>query len=295
MADAEHPVGQQQHAEVPPAAEAAPAAAAAPAVAAAATAAAAESQPQPAPAAGSKRPLEEAADGAAADGYDAAAKRQQVAPAAEPTAAPAAAPASAPAVTNPASVPRETVYRLVMDVVDTALIIGRGGATVRTIEQTTGARASSTDRVGRRGCHLRAGPGACELDPGVNLPACCPCAAGGRVKRLQEPPGARQQTLVIWSQAKELPAPGRASLNTAQASVRTSLCVPPVPRTAVARMRSPSGARAQHTRRCLMPCRWRCWTACGGLCSRRTRRRGARRRCACSSTERRRRGCWTSE
>jgi hypothetical protein len=64
----------------------------------------------------------------------------------------------------------------VLDVVDTALIIGRGGNTVRSIEQAT----------------------------------------GGRIKRLQEPPGAREQTLVIWSNSRELPAPNRMGRNTAQ-------------------------------------------------------------------------------
>jgi hypothetical protein len=37
--------------------------------------------------------------------------------------------------------PHETIFRLVVNVVDTALIIGRGGATVRQIEQDSGARA----------------------------------------------------------------------------------------------------------------------------------------------------------
>jgi hypothetical protein len=68
------------------------------------------------------------------------------------------------------------VYRLVLDVVDTALIIGRGGNTVRQIEAAT----------------------------------------GGRVKRLQEPPGAREQVVVIWNNARELPSPGRVARNSAQ-------------------------------------------------------------------------------
>ena len=43
-----------------------------------------------------------------------------------------------------------------------------------------------------------------------------PTPAGARVKRLQAPPGAQEQTLVIWSAACELPAPGRAVHNAAQ-------------------------------------------------------------------------------
>jgi hypothetical protein len=70
------------------------------------------------------------------------------------------------------------VFRIVLDVVDTALIIGRGGNTVRQIEQTT----------------------------------------GGRVKRLQEPPGAREQVVVVWNNQRELPTPGRVGRNTAQVS-----------------------------------------------------------------------------
>jgi hypothetical protein len=46
---------------------------------------------------------------------------------------------SAAAPLSAAPVPRETIYRLILDTVDTALIIGRGGNTVRQIEQTTGA------------------------------------------------------------------------------------------------------------------------------------------------------------
>lgn len=48
---------------------------------------------------------------------------------------------AAPGPLSPAAVPRETIYRLILDTVDTALIIGRGGNTVRQIEQTTGALA----------------------------------------------------------------------------------------------------------------------------------------------------------
>ena len=36
------------------------------------------------------------------------------------------------------------------------------------------------------------------------------------MKRLQEPPGAREQTIVIWNSTRELPAPGRVGRNTAQ-------------------------------------------------------------------------------
>lgn len=122
--------------------------------------------PPPAGLAGTKRPYDEAGAPAVAGsyqgtaaGYATDAKRQHVAP-----------------PLTPASVPRETVYRLVLDVVDTALIIGRGGNTVRQIEQTT----------------------------------------GGRVKRLQEPPGAREQVVVVWNSARELPSPGRMARNTAQ-------------------------------------------------------------------------------
>lgn len=96
----------------------------------------------PPAAAGAKRPFDEtsaAPPGAGhlglSDGYTPVGapggdpKRQHMAP-----------PADAAAVgPSPASVPRETIYRLVLDVADTALIIGKGGNTVRTIEQATGA------------------------------------------------------------------------------------------------------------------------------------------------------------
>lgn len=151
--------------------------------------AAAAPAPSVVPGVGSKRSYDDSGAGvAAADGYghaaaDAAAKRHQLdVAAAAPAAAvptPAAAAAAAPASSSrpsAASIPRETIYRLVLDVVDTALIIGRGGNTVRSIEQAT----------------------------------------GGRIKRLQEPPGAREQTLVIWNNSRELPAPNRMGRNTAQ-------------------------------------------------------------------------------
>ena len=60
---------------------------------------------------------------------------------------------------------QEAVFRLVVNVADTALIIGRGGGTVRQIEQETGAR----------------------------------------VKRLQEPPGTREQVVIVWSRPAGLP------------------------------------------------------------------------------------------
>ncbi|KAL4443770.1 hypothetical protein ABPG75_011507 [Micractinium tetrahymenae] len=119
------------------------------------------------PTSGSKRSYEAA--GGAADGVAEAVKRQQL----EHSAAPVVAAAR---LSGAAAVPRETVYRLVMDVVDTALIIGRGGNTVRQIEAAT----------------------------------------NGRVKRLQEPPGAREQVVVVWSSARDTPSPGRTARNTAQ-------------------------------------------------------------------------------
>ena len=77
---------------------------------------------QPAAAVGAKRPLDDAS--AASPRGAADAKRLHV----EGQGGGAAA------------TPRETVYRLVLDVADTALIIGRGGNTVRAIEQATGER-----------------------------------------------------------------------------------------------------------------------------------------------------------
>lgn len=58
---------------------------------------------------------------------------------------------------------------MVVNVSDTALLIGRGGATVRQIEQDFGAR----------------------------------------VKRLQEPPGEREQVVIVWSKPAGLP-PGES-------------------------------------------------------------------------------------
>lgn len=62
-----------------------------------------------------------------------------------PTCLPAGAPAKRhePAPVPPpamprAGPPRDTIFRLVVNVVDTALIIGKGGATVRQIESETG-------------------------------------------------------------------------------------------------------------------------------------------------------------
>lgn len=195
-----------------------------------------------APGVGSKRPYEESSAAAAAGGYshaaaDGAVKRQQLGAAAAAPAAAAPAPAAAAPVTSgrpsAASIPRETIYRLVLDVVDTALIIGRGGNTVRSIEQATGAAVG--------GCcwkqHLKPHPpvtltpalpndvplslNITTYDVAPRAHSCCchvrpPPTAGGRIKRLQEPPGAREQTLVIWSNSRELPAPNRMGRNTAQ-------------------------------------------------------------------------------
>lgn len=80
------------------------------------------------------------------------------------------APASKRAFNLP---PHETIFRMVVNVVDTALIIGRGGATVRQIEQDSGSR----------------------------------------VKRLGEPPGAREQVVIIWNPERDQP---EGSLNTSQ-------------------------------------------------------------------------------
>lgn len=92
-------------------------------------AAAAGHTQQPGATVGSKRSYHEAA-GLGAGGVPEAYKRQQL----EHSAAPAVAAGLPP---GSAAVPRETVYRLVVDVVDTALIIGRGGNTVRQIESAT--------------------------------------------------------------------------------------------------------------------------------------------------------------
>lgn len=59
------------------------------------------------------------------------------------------------------------------------------------------------------------------------LPNCVPSSAAasrplpafsadGRVKRLQEPPGAREQVVVVWSSARDTPSPGRSVRNAAQ-------------------------------------------------------------------------------
>jgi hypothetical protein len=132
-------------------------------------------EPAAAPAEGAapaKRALEEAAPAEGAAAEEPAAKRAHTeAPASAPDAAAAAAAAAAAeaAAARRAALAAhasnfETVYRLVVDLADTALLIGRGGSTVRAIEGETGAR----------------------------------------VKRLQEPPGAREQVIVVWSRA----APG---------------------------------------------------------------------------------------
>ncbi len=217
------------------------AAAAGAGAAAQAAPAAAAPAPAVAPAVGSKRSYDDSGAGAAADGYgqavaaDASTKRQQLdaATAAPAAAAPAAAASTAPAVggrPSAASIPRESIYRLVLDVVDTALIIGRGGNTVRSIEQATGAAAGVWSTVGacrspllcsRAICwrkwpaHLAVQSTARQLDTRCRLTHRLP-PAGGRIKRLQEPPGAREQTLVIWSNSRELPAPNRMGRNTAQ-------------------------------------------------------------------------------
>lgn len=160
-----HPAGTASAAAVPTAAPVyAPLAAGAPPPAGAA----AGPTPQPGAIAGNKRSYHEAG-GSAADGVAEAVKRQQL----EHLAAPAVGAASPAGV---AALPRETVYRLVIDVIDTALIIGRGGNTVRQIETAT----------------------------------------NGRVKRLQEPPGAREQVVVVWSSARDTPSPGRSVRNAAQ-------------------------------------------------------------------------------
>ena len=46
------------------------------------------------------------------------------------------------------------------------------------------------------------------------------------MKRLQEPPGAREQTIVIWNSTRELPAPGRIGRNTAQVRGLAGYCLP---------------------------------------------------------------------
>lgn len=115
------------------------------------------------PAVGQKRSLEQAEEGgqgeqaggagdepAAAGGEPPATeapevKRQAVAADALPAATPAPASASEPqqvasqtAVPPGLDTPRETIFRLVLNVMDTALIIGKGGMTVRQIETETG-------------------------------------------------------------------------------------------------------------------------------------------------------------
>lgn len=138
-----HPAGTASAAAVPTAAPVyAPLAAGAPPPAGAA----AGPTPQPGAIAGNKRSYHEAG-GSAADGVAEAVKRQQL----EHLAAPAVGAASPAGV---AALPRETVYRLVIDVIDTALIIGRGGNTVRQIETATSewqgrARAGRRTPVGR--------------------------------------------------------------------------------------------------------------------------------------------------
>ncbi|PSC71475.1 KH domain-containing protein [Micractinium conductrix] len=116
--------------------------------------------------AGNKRSLD---DAGVADGV----KRQQLAHVGA-HAVPAMAPATPAAV-----VPRETVYRLVLDLPEGQIVIGRGGMTVREIEG----------------------------------------ASGGRVKRMSEPPGCQQQTLVVFGSSRDLPSPGRATRNAAQNAV----------------------------------------------------------------------------
>ena len=147
-------------------------------------AAPAATAPAPAvvPGVGSKRSYDDSGAGAAAaDGYghaaaDAAAKRQQldVAAAAPAAAVPMPAAAAAPAASNrpsAASIPRETIYRLVLDVVDTALIIGRGGNTVRSIEQATGAAAGGVVPGEGAACRLLAG--LLLARSGTNQNGCC--------------------------------------------------------------------------------------------------------------------------
>lgn len=90
----------------------------------------------------------------------------------------ASPPGCAPPLTPPPRRPRaaaapkrhhyfeqEAVFRFVVNVADTALIIGRGGGTVRQIEQEFLAR----------------------------------------VKRLQEPPGTREQVVIVWSKPMGMP------------------------------------------------------------------------------------------
>ena len=128
--------------------------------------------------AGNKRSLD---DAGVADGV----KRQQLAHVGA-HAVPAMAPATPAAV-----VPRETVYRLVLDLPEGQIVIGRGGMTVREIEGASGGGATrwggweglQTERpAGQQQAHTAGGYvatrccGNPELPGQPDAPSCVSCA-----------------------------------------------------------------------------------------------------------------------
>lgn len=110
------------------------------------------------PAGGNKRPYEAAAGNYSAGQAYANNKRHHMGHAA--AAGQQAGMAAVPALAAGA-VPRESVYRMVLDVVDTALIIGRGGATVRQIELATGGGRLGSGQQAGEGKQVQAGK--CQL------------------------------------------------------------------------------------------------------------------------------------